>query len=336
MIQSLAALPGHIRMQWDEFLQAHPQSHLLQTSAWGELKSRFGWTIEHVVEGNAGAQVLFRPLPILGSIAYIPKGPIGAWLPDLLPALDRSCSRRGAFVLKIEPDGADEDAQGSELAAAGFRRGSHTVQPRRTIIVDLRGEADDLLACMNQKTRYNIRLAHRKGVTVRPWDDLDAFSRMMSETAERDQFGAHTVDYYKAAYKLFHTGGACELLVAEAEGTPLASMMVFAHGDRSWYLYGASTSRMRNRMPTYALQWEAMRWAKARGCKTYDLWGVPDEGSEKLEAEFPNRSDGLWGVYRFKRGFGGELARSIGTWDRPYRALPYQAYRFASRLLNLS
>jgi lipid II:glycine glycyltransferase (peptidoglycan interpeptide bridge formation enzyme) len=309
---------------------------LLQTSAWGELKSRFGWKIEQVIEGDVGAQILFRQLPIGGSIAYIPKGPIGPWLPGLLPALDQACHARNTVLLKVEPDAFRDDTLASELSDAGFRPSAHSIQPGSTIVVGLSGKEDDLLARMSQKTRYNIRLAYRKGVSVRPWADLDVFGRMMSETAERDQFGAHTVDYYKTAYELFHPAGECELLVAEAENTPLASLMVFAHGPRSWYLYGASTSKMRNRMPTYALQWEAMRWAKSHGCETYDLWGVPEEEIETLESEFAGRSDGLWGVYRFKRGFGGELARSAGTWDRPYRTLPYLAYRLASRLLNLA
>jgi lipid II:glycine glycyltransferase (peptidoglycan interpeptide bridge formation enzyme) len=111
----------------------------------------------------------------------------------------------------------------------------------------------------------------------------------------------------------------CELLVAEAEGQPLAALIVFARGARAWYLYGASANEFRNYMPTYVLQWEAMRWARVQGCTEYDLWGVPDEDEETLEAEFTKRADGLWGVYRFKRGFGGEVRRGAGPWERVYR-----------------
>jgi lipid II:glycine glycyltransferase (peptidoglycan interpeptide bridge formation enzyme) len=121
----------------------------------------------------------------------------------------------------------------------------------------------------------------------------------------------------------------CALLMAEFEGRPLAGLMAFARGSRAWYFYGASNDEERSRMPTYILQWEAMRWAKSQGCTEYDLWGVPDADEETLENNFANRSDGLWGVYRFKRGFGGELKRSAGAWD--YAALPpvyplYQAW----------
>ena len=109
--------------------------------------------------------------------------------------------------------------------------------------------------------------------------------------------------------------------------------MVFASGRRAWYVYGASNDEERNRMPVYLLQWEAIRWAKARGCEEYDLWGVPDENEDVLEANFESRHDGLWGVYRFKRGFGGEVKRAAQTLDRVYNPLLYKLYlwRMAGR-----
>ena len=179
---------------------------------------------------------------------------------------------------------------------------------------------------MKPKCRYNIRLAEKKGITVRAWDDIPAFHEMMTATGGRDKFGVHSQEYYQRAYDLFHPKGTCELLVAEFEGEPLASLMVFANGKRAWYVYGASNDMERNRMPTYLLQWEAIRWAKARGCDEYDLWGVPDENEETLESQFESRHDGLWGVYRFKRGFGGEVKRAAQAVDRVYNPLLYWAY----------
>jgi lipid II:glycine glycyltransferase (peptidoglycan interpeptide bridge formation enzyme) len=179
---------------------------------------------------------------------------------------------------------------------------------------------------MKPKCRYNIRLAEKKGVTVRAWDDISAFHEMMTVTGGRDNFGVHSKEYYQRAYELFHPKGMCELLVAEYEGKPLASLMVFANGKRAWYVYGASNDYERNRMPTYLLQWEAIRWAKTRGCEEYDLWGVPDENEETLEANFESRHGGLWGVYRFKRGFGGEVRRSAQALDRVYNPLLYWMY----------
>jgi lipid II:glycine glycyltransferase (peptidoglycan interpeptide bridge formation enzyme) len=149
---------------------------------------------------------------------------------------------------------------------------------------------------------------------------------MLLLTGERDGFGVHSEKYYQRAYDLLYPKGMCELLLAEYEGKPLAALFVACHGDRAYYLYGASTDEERNRMPAYLLQWEAMKWAKARGCEEYDLWGVPDEGEETLEANFELRHDGLWGVYRFKRGFGGQLKRAAQAMDRVYNPLLYQVY----------
>jgi lipid II:glycine glycyltransferase (peptidoglycan interpeptide bridge formation enzyme) len=217
--------------------------------------------------------------------------------------------------------------------APGVRHSGFNIQPPRTMVVDLRGSEDAILGRMKQKCRYNIRLAEKKGVSVRPWDDLEGFHRLMLATGSRGEFAVHSADYYRRAYELFHPSGRCELLVAEFDGSPLAALMVFRQGTRAWYLYGASNDLERNRMPTYLLQWEAMRWAKAHGCEEYDLWGVPDEDEEVLEAHFETRQDGLWGVYRFKRGFGGKLHRAAQALDVVFNPVLYQIYlwRMAGR-----
>jgi peptidoglycan pentaglycine glycine transferase (the first glycine) len=320
--------------QWDSYIANHENAHLLQSKPWGELKSDFGWQAEYVQSGESGAQILFRSFPLGLSLAYIPKGPLGKWLPDLLPDLDAVCKKRKAFAIKVEPDENESTEGVKNLLDQGFINSPHAIQPGTTLLVDLKDDEDQLLARMHQKTRYNIRLAMRRDVKVKSWKDLQAFGRMILETAERDAFGAHTPAYYQRAYHLFHPQGNCELFVAEFERTPLASVMVFAFGSRAWYLYGASTNLERNRMPTYLLQWEAMKWAKTKGCISYDLWGIPDEDLETLEAEFTSRQDGLWGVYRFKRGFGGKIVRSIGTWDRVYMPSIYRIYRWMVSFLR--
>ena len=207
-----------------------------------------------------------------------------------------------------------------------MRVSPHNIQPPRTIIVDISGSEDDILARIKQKTRYNIRLAEKKGVVVRGWDDLKSFHKMMLVTGGRDRFGVHSFEYYTQAYALMHPKQMCEILLAEYEGKQLAALFVARHGNRAYYLYGASTDEERNRMPTYLLQWEAMKWAKAHGCGAYDLWGVPDEDEATLEANFEKRNDGLWGVYRFKRGFGGEIKRAVQAMDKVYNPLLYWAY----------
>lgn len=284
---------------------------------------------------GGGAQILFRKLPLGFTLAYIPKGPVGSHLKDILPGILEVCRKHRSFLLKIEPDTWSGDPVEDEYRDLGFQPSLQTVQPPRTIIVDLSGSEDEILGRMKSKTRYNIRLAQRKGVVVQPWSDVEAFGRMMDVTADRNDFGTHETRYYQAAYDLFQPDGSGELLVASYENQPLAALMVFQRGVRAWYMYGASTNAHRNRMPTYLLQWEAMRWAKTHGCTQYDLWGVPDEDEDVLEADFTNRSDGLWGVYRFKRGFGGSLMRSSGAYDLPIRTglsrLYQTAMRFRSR-----
>jgi lipid II:glycine glycyltransferase (peptidoglycan interpeptide bridge formation enzyme) len=179
---------------------------------------------------------------------------------------------------------------------------------------------------MKSKTRYNIRLAIKKDVTVRQIDDIEPFYSLLENTADRSEFGIHTRKYYQTAFDLFSNSGACKLFLAEYQHQPLASIMVFIQGNRCWYFYGASSDDHRDRMPTYLVQWEAMRWAKQQGCLSYDFWGVPDHDRDILESQFLERGDGLWGVYRFKRGFGGDLKRSTGPWDRVFNPVLYAAY----------
>jgi lipid II:glycine glycyltransferase (peptidoglycan interpeptide bridge formation enzyme) len=256
-----------------------------------------------------------------------------AWR-NLLGDLDDLCRQKRATFLKIEPDGWEttEPSESSlRTLPEGFRPGGQEIQPRRTLIVDLSGDEEAVLGRMKQKTRYNIRLALKKGVAACPSDDLDAFYRLMQATGQRDGFSVHSLAYYRQAYELFHPQGECALFIAELAGEPLGGLMAFAHGARAWYFYGASADEHRQVMPTYLLQWEAMRWARQRGCTSYDLWGVPDASEQDLEAQFSTRSDGLWGVYRFKRGFGGHLQRALGPWDRVYQPLGYGIYRLGLR-----
>ncbi|HJW91338.1 MAG TPA: peptidoglycan bridge formation glycyltransferase FemA/FemB family protein [Anaerolineales bacterium] len=326
---------------WSAFIAQNLDTHLLQTAAWGDFKAAFGWDVLRLEAGEGsfqvGAQVLFRRLPLGFSFAYIPKGPVTKQPPSarteassygwglLLPELDKLCRSRRAIFLKVEPDRFEIPGEGSDLPA-GFRQSAHAIQPRRTLVVDLSGDEEQNLARMKQKTRYNIRLALKKGVLVRPTRDIELFYHLIQQTGQRDRFGVHTLEYYRQAYENFHPRGQCELLLAEFEGQPLGGLMVFTRGSRAWYFYGASTDLHRDRMPTYLLQWEAMRWARHQGCTTFDLWGVPDYPEEILEAQFVNRTDGLWGVYRFKRGFNGQLLRSAGPWDRVYQPFLYRLY----------
>lgn len=322
---------------WNSFVAASPTGHLLQSWQWGQLKAAFGWQAVRVgvEEGGrlvAGAQVLFHSLsPFFPrfSIAYVPKGPIldfdGLEVPEALwSALHRLAHQRRAILLKIEPELPDSPTVARQLQACGFRSGQQTIQPRSTIHIDLRADLDEILARMKSKTRYNLHLAGRKGVLVREGtaDDLPLFYHLIKLTGRRDGFAVHSREYYETAYRLFVPTGLARLFLATYHDEVIAGLMAFAFGQRAWYMYGASSDRERNRMPNYLLQWEAICWARERGCLTYDLWGIPDEVGkepEKYKGTVTDRQGGLWGVYRFKQGFGGHVVRYVGAYDYVYR-----------------
>jgi len=324
---------------WNLFTKKNPECHILQTGEWGELKTAFGWMPFRLISGDVGAQILVRSLPLGYTLAYLPKPlPFDNLL--LWDEIELVCRSHRSIFLKVEPDewlkNSDSNPERYTSLPPGFISSPHHIQPPRTILVNLRGSDEEILSRMKQKCRYNIRLAEKKGITIRPWNDFNGFHNLMKVTGSRDGFGIHSLDYYTRTYELFHPYGMAEIFVAEFEGKPLAALMVFAHGRRAWYLYGASTDEERNRMPTYLLQWEAMRWARSQGAEEYDLWGVPDEDVSTLEAQFETRIDGLWGVYRFKRGFGGEVLRASPAMDKVYNSLLYRLYlwRMAGRGLG--
>lgn len=314
--------------EWKQFIDQHPEAHLLQTAEWGLLKSSFGWKANWLIGKDSGVQVLFRSLPGGFSLGYIPKGPVGENWCELMPAIDELCRDQKAIFLKVEPDQWDDKEQCQEFFQSKEWKKSHPIQPRRTIFIPIDQDEDDLLAAMKQKTRYNVHLAEKKGIQVRIANDLDVFQKMMMVTGKRDGIGVHVQSYYQKAYDLFHPSGKCDLLFAYYEGQPIAGLMLFLQGKTAWYLYGASTEVERNRMPTYLLQWEAIRWAKSKGCTEYDLWGIPDQDEDDLEKAFTAKAshEGLWGVYRFKRGFGGSIKRTVGAWDKVYYPSLYKLY----------
>lgn len=322
---------------WREFT-AGRNIHLLQTAEWGMLKETFGWRVLRVIEGDFGAQLLFKPLPFGYTVSYIPKLDQQSYQkladPDVRQSLDEICISQKATFLKIEPDIWRIPGE-SNFVPNGFKVSKHSIQPPNTILVDISGDEDEILSRMKQKFRYNIRLAEKKGIKIEQSTDVAAFHSLMLETGGRDGFNAHSLEYYQTAFTLFNHAGMVSLVLASYKEKPVAGVMIFAQGDSAWYLYGASSNQERNRMPAYLAQWEALRWARSKGCKIYDLWGIPDEMEETLEANFELRSDGLWGVYRFKRGFGGKIIRSMDAINRVYSPLLYWVYSIRQNLRGI-
>lgn len=330
---------------WNDSLRQLPYAHVLQTWEWGEFKrATTGWQPERLAFKRNGdivamASILTRRAgPI--AVMYVPKGPAlryedSALTADVLDYLQNTARRRFATWLKIDPDvicatgvPGDEDdtpylpgqAIMKDLRQRGWRFSDDQVQFRNTVAVDLTQSEDDILMAMSQNTRRKVRTGEKKGVTIRTatMDDLDTLYALYRTTGERDDFLIRPAEYYEKAWRDFMQAGLAHALLAEDEdGTPLAHVILFHFGRKCWYFYGASSNEGREKMPNYALQWEAMRWAKAQGYNTYDMWGAPDEFTEE---------DRLWGVFQFKRGFRGTVTRHIGAWDyAPYSPL-YSVY----------
>ena len=321
--------------QWDSFVRQHSRAHLLQLSGWGALKADFGWETRTVAlarhgEIVAGAQVLQKALPLrLGKLAYAPMGPLAkaeSLYPPLLDAIKRET---GAAFLKLEP-GHFADGATPDFAGMGFVESPQTVQPARTIRLDIRGADDAILRRMNQGTRRKIRKSLKAGTDLVEGGSgaLSDFMRLTLLTGERNDFGVHSEAYFERVCDLFLPRDGA-LLLAIHDGAALAAIMVFAVGKCAWYFYGASSREKTNLYASYGLQWRAIQWAKARGCEIYDMWGVPDLDEATLEAQFRERKDGLWGVYGFKRGFGGRVSRTAGSWDLVWNPMVYRAYRGA-------
>jgi len=341
--------------EWNRLIAGLPGSHLLQTWEWAQVKAIYGWQSLPLVWGAAGekplaaAMALKRVLPAGGfarrmGILYLPKGPLLDWSDaalrrEVLEDLQDFARKEGAIFVKIDPDvvlgtgvpgsaQAVEDATGAavrkELEAGGWRFSPDQVQFRNTVLIDLRPSEEELLARMKQKTRYNVRLAAKKGVTVRAAtaQDLPLLYRMYAETSVRDGFLIREEGYYQTVWSTFGSGpgtGApfSEPLIAEVEGRPVAAVSLFYFSGHAYYLFGMSRDEQREKMPNYLLQWEAMRRAKSLGCTSYNLWGAPDEFVE---------GDGLWSVFRFKEGLGGYVSRTVGAWDYPASPLLYKLY----------
>jgi lipid II:glycine glycyltransferase (peptidoglycan interpeptide bridge formation enzyme) len=322
------------RVEWNTALACLPTAHVLQTWEWGTFKSRYGWQPSRHLwleedSPHAAASVLTRRLGRWpASVMYVPKGPAldygdTALVKQVLAHLETTARRERALFVKIDPDVPADTAEGEAVVETLRRRGwiasREQIQFRNTICIALNRAPDDLLAAMKSKWRYNVRLAARKGVTVRQGTlaDLPLLYEMYAETSARDGFVIRPEAYYQDAWGAFIEAGLAQPLIAEVGAEPVAMVLLFHFGKRAWYVYGASRAIHREKMPNHLLQWEAMRWAKAQGCAVYDMWGAPDVLDE---------SDPLWGVYRFKKGFGGEFVRYIGAWDFPVSRLGYWLY----------
>jgi lipid II:glycine glycyltransferase (peptidoglycan interpeptide bridge formation enzyme) len=317
------------RARYDAFVASRPDGDALQSWAWGEVKRSSGWAPTRllVTDGAdtlAAASVL-RLVPMRGvpPILYAPRGPVWSREDALAPLIATLRQHaQGAYLFTCDPPVTDA----SPLLRAGLRTvassGFGGVQPKAVMTLDLTGGADAVFEGFKSKWRYNCRLAERKGVKVRDGDrsDLDAWYRILVETAIRDRFLVRGVGYFETLWEELGSAGMLRLLIAEHEGEQIAGILLFRFGQRITYVYGASANAKRDLMPNHLLQWTAIRDAANDGIATYDFRGVsPIRDGEPSEPH-------LAGLNRFKEGFGARYVEYAGQLDLPLRSGWYWAW----------
>jgi lipid II:glycine glycyltransferase (peptidoglycan interpeptide bridge formation enzyme) len=325
--------------------QLQERNNFLQSPFWAEHKARFGMSpraFQIISIGKTGGeeigfQLLLFVRKIGGpfSLAYIPHAPsvdlttrelaaLGNSLKANLPPrclfirfdLPRQVPRPG-----ILPDDLHRDFNEARIL---LFKAPVDIQPPTTVLLDLSIGEDLLLAGMKSKTRYNIRLAFKKGVAVREGngEDLKSWYDLYRETSIRDRISIHSFEYYNYLFSCSgRTTPSIKLLLAEHEEDLLAGIIIAIFGKRSTYLYGASSNKKRNLMASFALQWQAIKLSMEMGCIEYDLFGIPPDD---------NPTHPMHGLYRFKTGFGGKIQHRSGCWDYPLSAM-YRIYLFVEK-----
>ena len=302
------------------FLETNKKSHFLQSPEWAEVKSN--WENEMlVVEENGeikGAMlVLLRKVPIFNRyIMYAPRGFVcdehdKDTLKKLTEKAAEVAKKYKAFIFRMDPDIPASDEEFKSIAKElGYQMKENiesidqVVQPKYVFRLDIANKnEEELIASFNSKTRYNLRLSKRKGVTTRVGTkaDMETFYRIMKETGSRDDFFIRPMSYFEKIYDCMGEDHA-RIIVAEYEGNPIAAVMPIKYGNKVWYLYGGSSNEYRNLMPNYQLQFEMMKWGLESGCEVYDFRGV---------SGFKDENDPQYGVYRFKKGFNPEFVEFV-------------------------
>lgn len=322
--------------RYNDFVSNHPRGHFLQLWEWGQVKKGTGWQplpliVEKDGEIRASLLILKRKLPLPGfkkCIFYSPRGPVvDVDSEELYRALFEGARKvakdHGAIFLKIDPDIEKESQDFEEIIKrCGFRKNEtginfEGVQPNFVFRLDIRPSEIKLMENMHSKTRYNIRLAKRKGVSIREAkgkEDLKIFYDILLETAERDRFLIRSYEYFEWIWDYLVQNNYAQIFLAEYQGKVVSATLAPVLGEKAWYLYGASSNDFRNVMPNYLIQWAMIQWARKNNCVLYDFRGVSGDMDE---------SNPLYGLYRFKKGFNGELTEFVGEWDMVYSPFFY-------------
>lgn len=317
---------------WDAFVSSLTYAQFTQSWAWGEFQASVGHDVVRVFVLEDGAelhaplaavQLIHQPRPLVGGYWLAPRGPVGRLNQGVLDFLVDNLHLPKSVFVRFEPILLASDIP--HLTSKFIPHRSYN--PATTVLVDLTKSEDELLNAMHQKTRYNIRLAERHGVTVRVTDDIGTFLRLTKETEERDRFSAPDFDYLQKTYRVLSKVGMARLRAAEFEGETLAMSMEMSYGDTVTYLHGASSSRHRDVMAPFALHWDAIKAAKVEGKKTYDFWGCNPESEID-----PNYKKSWEGITRLKLGWGGRREGLVGTFDVAKQPVVYRLLAKIGRL----
>ena len=332
---------GKDEKKYKEFLESHPRCNFQQSLEWGNVKT--SWIKEVILSTDKNGKikgslcVWVRKIPIFGNIMYVARGPVcdlhdKEVLKDLKEGSDILAKKYKAFVLRMEPDVEKDDKEFREIVEdLGFKIKDDSkdfkdeIQPRFVFQLDLRGkDKDTIFNEFQSKTRYNVRLAIKKGVEIKEGnkEDLKDFHKIMVETGKRDNFLIRSLSYFEKMYDELVPGGHMKVLMAYHEGQPIAGIIPIIYGNKTWYLYGASSNSKRNLMPNYLLQWTMIREAIDKGHDMYDFRGV----SGVVDENHPQ-----YGLYRFKKGFNARFVEFIGEVYLPYKPLKYKLYKFAEK-----
>jgi peptidoglycan pentaglycine glycine transferase (the first glycine) len=304
--------------KWDSFLAETPGGHHVQTSLWAQVKATVGVQAVRVLATNdgeliGGGQVLMSNLPIIGVVGYVARGPVT--IADepllsrmLLEQLRAAAKDRGVRHLTIQPP-TNRLEMTATLEDEGFRSTSQTMAPPASVVVDLSPSIDDVMSNMRRKTRYNIRLADRRGVTVRSGgeSDLDTYCRMVEATAQRQGFRPFPPEYYATMWRVLNPRGYLRLTIAEFEGETIAAQFTVPFGDTVINKLGVWPGRHGDSHPNEALHWDAMKWSKEHGYRFYDFEGIDLRAARALSDGEALPPDLGQSVTSFKLGFGGDV-----------------------------
>ena len=310
--------------EWDK--KAH---HPLQSWEWGEARKKTSVQILRIAEFNKDTllnvfQFTIHPIPKTGfKIGYLPRS---IWPSDNVLDFIKDYAEKNNFLfIKLEPY-IEKDNLKIENFKLKIQRSPHPLFPDWTMILDLRASEDELLKNMKSKTRYNIRLAQKKGVTVQEMSDkkgFEIFSKLYFETTQRQKYLGHNYEYHKIIWeslkdKMVH------ILIAFYNNIPLGAYELFIFKDRAYYPYGGSSDEYRNVMAPNLLMWEAIRFAKEKGALYFDMWGAaPPDAPD---------SDPYSGFTRFKEGYGAEFNNIAGSYDLIIRPMLYSIYNLVYKL----